>query len=252
MEKAYSFFDQFEISRLIPINPMGNLDVSITNSTLFLGLATLYIIFMFQTNVENGLVVPGRYQSVIEVIYETFHDMVRENIPGKDGYRFFPFLLTLGIFILVNNLFGLIPYTFSATSHMAITVAISCGIFIATLLIGFSTWKLDYLSRFMPGGAPLALAPLLVLIEIISYIMTAFVLGVRLAGNIIAGHLLFAILSSFTWQMLMIGGWLAVGSIIPFGITLAVTLLEIAVAGIQAYVFVLLTVIYLTEGLHLH
>ena len=252
MQKAYSFFDQFEILRLLPFNPIGNLDISITNSTLFLGLATFYIIFMCQTNVENGLVVPGRYQSLIEIFYETIHDMVRENISGKDGYRFFPFLFSLFIFILVNNLFGLIPYTFSTTSHMGVTVALSCTIFIATLIIGFGTWKLDYLSRFMPGGAPLALAPLLVLIEIISYLMTAFVLGVRLAGNIIAGHLLFAILSSFTWKMLMIGGWLALGATIPFAITLAVTLLEIAVAGIQAYVFVLLTVIYLNDALHLH
>jgi F-type H+-transporting ATPase subunit a len=139
MQKAYSFFDQFEILRLLPFNPVGNLDISITNSTLFLGLATFYIIFMCQTNVENGLVVPGRYQSLIEVLYETIHDMVRENIPGKDGYRFFPFLFTLFIFILVNNLFGLVPYTFSTTSHMGVTVAISVAIFIATLIIGFST-----------------------------------------------------------------------------------------------------------------
>merc|ERR1712166_740659 len=107
MQKAYSFFDQFEILRLLPFNPVGNLDISITNSTLFLGLATFYIIFMCQTNVENGLVVPGRYQSLIEVLYETIHDMVRENIPGKDGYRFFPFLFTLFIFIstlyILNN-----------------------------------------------------------------------------------------------------------------------------------------------------
>merc|ERR1712166_20442 len=136
MQKAYSFFDQFEILRLLPFNPVGNLDISITNSTLFLGLATFYIIFMCQTNVENGLVVPGRYQSLIEVLYETIHDMVRENIPGKDGYRFFPFLFTLFIFILVNNLFGLVPYTFSTTSHMGVTVAISVAIFIATLIIG--------------------------------------------------------------------------------------------------------------------
>jgi F-type H+-transporting ATPase subunit a len=118
---------------------MGSLDFSITNSTIFLGLATMYIIFMCQTNVENGLVVPGRYQSIIETLYETIHDMVRDNIPGKDGYRFFPFLFTLFIFILVNNLFGLVPYTFSPTSHMGITVAMSCGIFISTLIIGFST-----------------------------------------------------------------------------------------------------------------
>jgi F-type H+-transporting ATPase subunit a len=94
---------------------------------------------MCQTNVENGLVVPGRYQSLIEIFYETIHDMVRENISGKDGYRFFPFLFSLFIFILVNNLFGLIPYTFSTTSHMGVTVALSCAIFIATLIIGFGT-----------------------------------------------------------------------------------------------------------------
>jgi ATP synthase subunit 6 len=158
MFKALAFFDQFEIIRILPIHPFGNFDISITNSTIFLLLAALYFIFIFQTNVENGTVVPGRYQSIIEISYETIHDMIKENIPGKDGYRFFPILFTIFIFILIINLFGLIPYTFTPTAHFAVTFALSTSIFVCTLIMGFSKFKLDYFSFLMPNGAPMVMA----------------------------------------------------------------------------------------------
>jgi ATP synthase subunit 6 len=208
---------------------------------------------MCQTNVENGLIIPGRYQSIIEIFYETINSMIRDNIAGKEGYRFFPFVFTLFIFILINNLFGLLPYTFATTSHIAGPVGFSVAIFIATLIIGFKTYQLDYLSRFMPAGVPLAMGPVLVLIEINTYFLTAFVLGIRLMGNIVAGHMLFAIISSFAFKMAMSGTiGIMIASLLPFVILLAVTVLEMAVAFIQAYVYVLLTVIYLNDALHLH
>jgi F-type H+-transporting ATPase subunit a len=114
--------------------------------------------FLFQTNIENGTIVPGRYQSIIEISYETIHDMIKDNIPGKDGNRFFPFLFTIFSFILILNLIGLIPYTFTPTAHFAITFALSCSIFLATLLMGFSNFKLDYFSFLMPNGAPMVMA----------------------------------------------------------------------------------------------
>ena len=252
MQKAYAFFDQFEIIRLLPIHPFGNFDISITNSTLFLLLAALYFVFFYQTNLQNGTVVPGRYQSIIEISYETIHDMIKENIPGRDGYRFFPFLYTIFIFILIINLFGLIPYTFTPTAHFAITFGLSTSIFLATVIMGFTNFKLDYFSFLMPNGAPMVMAWFLVPIEMISHVDTALTLGLRLAGNITAGHLLFAILSSFAWQMLMAGGIIAVASLFPLVICFAITVLEMAVSAIQAYVFVLLTVIYLNNAMHLH
>ena len=249
---SFAFFDQFEILRLLPIHPFGNFDVSITNSTVFLLIATLYFLFIFQTNVQNGTIIPGRYQSIIEICYETVHDMIKDTIPGNDGNRFFPFLFTLFAFILIINLIGLIPYTFTPTAHFAITFALSCSVFLATLIMGLTNFKLDYFSFLMPAGAPMVMAWFLVPIEIISHLATAFTLGLRLAGNITAGHLLFAILSSFVWQMLMAGGLIALASFIPLIICFAITVLEIAVSAIQAYVFVLLTVIYLNNSINLH
>jgi F-type H+-transporting ATPase subunit a len=157
MQKAYAYFDQFEITRIVSIHPFGNFDISVTNSTVFLLLAVLYFVFFYQTNLEAGTVVPGRYQSIIEISYETIHDMIKENIAGKDGYRFFPFLYTIFIFILIINLFGLIPYTFTPTAHFGITFGISTSIFLATLLMGFVKFKLDYFSFLMPNGAPMVM-----------------------------------------------------------------------------------------------
>lgn len=150
------------------------------------------------------------------------------------------------------NLFGLIPYTFSPTSHFAVTFGLSLSIFIAVLIIGIAKYKLNYVSMFMPAGAPLGLGPFLVLIEFISHFAKALSLGLRLAANITAGHLLFTILSVFTWNFLTAGGLIAIGALLPFSIGLFITILEIAVAVIQAYVFCLLTIIYLGESLHLH
>jgi ATP synthase subunit 6 len=252
MQKAYAFFDQFEIIRILPIHPFGNFDISITNSTVFLLLAALYFIFIYHTNIENGTIVPGRYQSIVEILYETIHDMIKDNIPGRDGHRFFPFLFTIFVFILIINLFGLVPYTFSPTAHFALTFGLSTSIFVSTLIIGFRKFKLNYFSFLMTNGAPMVMSWFLVPIELISHVATALTLGLRLAGNITAGHLLFSILSSFAWQMLMAGGIIAVASIFPLVICLAITILEMAVSAIQAYVFVLLTVIYLNNAMHLH
>lgn len=246
-----SHFDQFEIVRLIPFHLFGNLDLSFTNSTLFMLFAVSFFYFLYLTNIKYSLIIPGRWQSIIELIYETIHSTVKDNV-GTDGTKFFAFILTLFIFIATMNLFGLIPYTFSPTSHFAVTFGLSLSIFIAVLIIGIAKYKLNYVSMFMPAGAPLGLGPFLVLIEFISHFAKALSLGLRLAANITAGHLLFTILSVFTWNFLTAGGLIAIGALLPFSIGLFITILEIAVAVIQAYVFCLLTIIYLGESLHLH
>jgi len=252
MQTAHSYFDQFEIIRLIPIHPFGNLDISVTNSTLFMLLGTGYFAFIYQTNIENGLVVPGRYQTIVETWYEAFHELIKDNM-GNEGMRFFPFVLTLFFFIAMMNLFGLVPYVFTPTSHVAVTFGLSFSIFIGANVMGFYNHQLNFLSMFMPNGAPLGMAWFLVLIEFISHVSKGIILGLRLGANIIAGHLLLAIISSFAWQMLTSGIFaITLIGFVPLFIGFFICVLEMAVAVIQAYVFCLLTVIYLSEAIHLH
>lgn len=246
-----SHFDQFEIARIIPFHLFGNFDISFTNSSLFMSFAAIFFYFLYLTNIKNSLIIPSRWQSVIDLIYETIHGTIKDNV-GTDGTKFFAFILTLFLFIATMNLFGLIPYTFSPTSHFAVTFGLSLSIFIAVVIIGITNYKLNYISMFMPAGAPLGLGPFLVLVEFVSHCAKALSLGLRLAANVTAGHLLFTILSVFTWNILTAGGVLAIGALLPFSIGLFITILEMAIAVIQAYVFCLLTIIYLGESIHLH
>lgn len=244
-----SAFEQFEIIRIIPLHLFGNFDISITNSTIFMGIATIFFYVLFKNN--SGLVVPGRWQSVLEILFENLYNVVRDNIGGS-GAKYFPIIFSLFIFIAIMNLFGIIPYTFTPTAHIIVTFGISLSIFIAVTIIGLIRYRTDFFSAFMPAGSPLVLAGFLVIIEFVSYCAKAISLGVRLAANLTAGHLLFAILSGFTWKMLTSGGLIAIASIFPFMIIIFITVLELAVAIIQAYVFCLLTTIYINDSIHLH
>jgi ATP synthase subunit 6 len=194
---SYSYFDQFEILRLITIHPFGNFDISITNATVFMLIPFLVFMFLFSTNNKNGNVVPGRYQSVLEIVYTGIHDLVRENIPHGGEKRFFPFIFSLFIFLAIMNLIGLVPYTFAPTAHGAVAIGLGFSIFVGCSLIAAQKFGIDYFSMFMPPGAPMGMAPFLIIIEFISHLAKAITLGLRLAGNITAGHLLLTILSSF-------------------------------------------------------
>tara|TARA_B110000208_G_C11768304_1_gene429445 strand:+ start:920 stop:1528 length:609 start_codon:yes stop_codon:yes gene_type:complete len=196
LSKGFSYFDQFEILRLVEVHPFGNFDISITNSTVFMLLALGFFVFMFNSNSNNGAIIPGRYQSLIEILYTTIYDMVKEN-SGSEGLRYFPVMLTLFLFLLIMNLFGLIPYTFTPTSHGAVSFGLSISIFVGCNIIAFSKHGLDYMSMFFPPGVHAGIAPFLVAVELISYFAKPVSLGLRLAANITAGHLLFAILTSF-------------------------------------------------------
>lgn len=251
---AYSAFEQFEIIRLIPLHLFGNLDISITNSTLFMFLALLFFYFLYYVSgIKEGALVPSRWQSVIEIIYEAIFGIVQDNI-GKtpNNQKYFPFIFTIFMFIVLMNVFGIIPYTFSPTAHIAVTFGLSLSIFIGVTLLGMVNYGSNYFSMFMPAGSPLILAPFMIVIELVSHTAKAVSLGVRLAANITAGHILFAILSGFTWTMLTTGGFMAIASIFPMLIVLFITVIEMAVAVIQAYVFSLLTAIYISESIHLH
>lgn len=244
-----STFEQFEIFRLIPIHPFGNLDLSFTNSSLFLIIALFIINSLINNNIKN--LVPGRWQSVVEILYESILNMVKENI-GNVGLKYFPFIFSLFLLIAVLNVVGIVPYTFTPTAHIVVTFGLSLSIWIACTILGLINFNSNFFAMFMPAGSPMALAPFLVVIELVSYSAKAITLGVRLAANLTAGHLLFAILAGFTWKMLIAGGLVSLLSIFPMLIVIFITILEIAVALIQAYVFCLLTTTYLNDTVHLH
>lgn len=251
---AYSAFEQFEIVRIVPIHLIGNWDISITNSTVFMILALIFFYFIYMVSgVKEGQLVPSRWQSVIEILYETIYGIVADNIgKEKENQAYFPFIFTVFMFIVIMNLFGIVPYTFSPTAHIAVTFGLSLSIFIGVTLLGMVNYGANYFSMFMPAGSPLVLAPFMIVIELVSHAAKAVSLGVRLAANITAGHILFAILSGFTFTMLTTGGIMTIASIFPMLIVLFITVIEMAVAVIQAYVFSLLTAIYISESIHLH
>ena len=196
---------------------------------------------IFLLLLEGNKLISNRWQFILEFIYINIHSVVQDNL-GKLGQKFFPFVLCLFIFIAMLNILGLFPYVFVPTAQIVITLGISLTIIMAVTLLGVLNFKLNFLSILMPGGVPLVLAPFLVVIETVSYLIRAISLGVRLAANISAGHLLFAILSGFAFNMLSSGM-----IILPMLIMIFITLLEIMVAVIQAYVFCLLTTIYLGD-----
>jgi len=244
-----SIFEQFEIIRLIPIHPFGNLDLSFTNSSLYLVIALFILNGLINNNIKN--LVPGRWQSVIEILYENIVGVVKDNI-GSAGFKYFPFLFSLFLLILVLNIVGIVPYTFTPTAHIIVAFGLSLSIWFACIILSLQNFRLNFFAMFMPVGAPMFLAPFLVLIELVSFAAKAITLGVRLGANLTAGHLIFAIVAGSTWKILTAGGLLTLASVFPLFILVFITVLEIAVALIQAYVFCLLTTSYLNDTIHLH
>lgn len=243
--------EQFAIVSLIPLH-FGNIYLSFTNSSLYLFFSTgLVVLLTYLVTQNGGSLVPSRWQSVIEMIYEFVVSLVEEQI-GKKGRFAFPLFFTTFLFLLFTNLIGMIPYSFTPTSHLVVTFGLSLSLFIGITVVGFQVHGLHFFSFLLPKGAPLILAPLLVVLELVSYCFRAVSLGVRLFANMMAGHTLVKILSGFAWTMLSVDGLLAVASVIPFAIVFALTGLEIGVACLQAYVFTILTCIYLNDALNLH
>jgi len=243
--------EQFNIVSLLPISLPFGIDLSITNSALIEIIAITMFILLLNLTVNKSTLVPTHWQSVIEMYYEFILGLVKENI-GKKGLVYFPFIFTLFSFILTLNLIGMIPYNYSVTSQIIVSIGLSFTIWLFVTITGFVKHGINFLSMFFPQGAPLALAPLLVCIEFVSYMARAISLGLRLAANISSGHLLLAIIGGFGWDMLRAGGLIMIGSVIPIGLIWILMFLEIAVAGIQAYVLTLLTTIYLNDAENLH
>ena len=244
MAEGHSPLEQFQIKRLIEI-PVGGLDASFTNSSLFMAIAVFAVTAFLLIAMRGASLVPTRMQSMAELSYEFIANMIRENA-GRAGMAYFPFIFSLFMFILFCNLIGMIPYTFTVTSHIIVTFALALVVFVGVTVIGFARHGLKFLSLFVPAGVPMALLPLLVVIEVLSYLIRPISLSVRLFANMTAGHTMLKVFGSFVVMLGVLGGWA------PLAFVVALTGLEVGIAVLQAYVFTILTCIYLNDALHLH
>lgn len=239
---------QFVVQRWAPIQ-IGGLDLSFTNASFFMVLAVVVILGFLTLALSKRALVPGRMQSVAELTYGFVADMVRGNL-GESGMKFFPFVFTLFIFIFVANLLGLIPGFFTTTSHLIVTLALSMTVITIVLIVGFAKNGLKFLKLFAPSGLPWWMYPLLVPIEIISFLSRPFSLAIRLFANMLAGHILLKLFGGFVISLASISALGVAAAILPLVTNTAVTALEFLVAFLQAYVFAILTCIYLNDALH--
>jgi len=246
--------DQFEVRDLlfIDIPILENLHISLTNIGFFLTIGALYLIILNISSTNFNKLVSNEWSISQESMYATIHSLVINQINPRIGQIYFPFLYTLFIFILINNLIGLIPYSFASTSHFVLTFALSFTIVLGVTILGFQKHGLKFFSLFVPAGCPLALLPLLVMIELISYLARNISLGLRLAANITAGHMLLSILSGFVYNIMNAGILYMILALVPLAFIIAFAGLELGIALIQAQVFVTLTGAYIKDGLDLH
>lgn len=236
---------QFVIQRMVELD-LGGIDASFTNSSLWMVIAITAASLFLILSVRSRALVPSRAQSVSEMAYEFVAGMMKD-IVGHGGERYFPFIFTLFIFILTCNLFGMIPYSFTPTSHIIVTFGLAATVFIGVTLIGIIKHGPRFLTLFVPKGVPVALLPIIVVIELISYLSRPISLSVRLFANMLAGHTMLKVFAGFVVSM----GFVT-GGFLPFVFAVALTGLEVLVAFLQAYVFAVLSCIYLHDALHLH
>lgn len=244
MAEGHSPLAQFEIKRLVDLSDLP-IDASFTNSSLFM-VVTIIVVTMFLTlSMRGRSLVPTRMQSMAELSYEFIANMVKDNV-GPEGRQYFPFIFTLFMFILGLNLIGMVPYSFTVTSHIAVTFAMAAVVFIGVTLIGIFRHGIKFLTFFVPSGVPVVLLLILVPIEVISYFVRPISLSVRLFANMLAGHTLLKVFGGFVISLGVMGGWL------PLAFISVLTGLEFLVAFLQAYVFAILSCLYLNDALHLH
>lgn len=236
---------QFEVKPLIdtPLNIAGY-EVYFTNSSLFMILTVVASVMFMRFGMGKRTLVPGRFQSIVEMTHELVAGLVSDNI-GKGGLPYFPFIFSLFIFVAVGNLLGLIPYGFTFTSHIIVTFAMALFIFIGVTVIGFIKHGLRFFKMFLPDGVPFYIIPIFVPIEIISYFIRPISLSVRLFANMLAGHTLMKMLAIFTVSLGAFG-------FLPVLFNTVVVGFEVFVALLQAYIFTLLSCLYLNDALHLH
>jgi F-type H+-transporting ATPase subunit a len=238
---------QFQITKLFTLGHIGGQEIAFTNSSAYMFLAVAVIsLLMLGTGRQ---LVPGRMQSVAEISYEFVANMLRSSA-GSEGMKFFPLVFSLFMFICVSNLVGIIPYTFTVSSHLIVTVALALLVFFIVLFYGLYKNGLKFFKLFVPSGVPVFVMPIVVPIEVISFLLKPISHSVRLFANMLAGHIALKVFASFIGMLGALGfiGW--AGAVLPLGLTIALTALELLVAFLQAYVFAILTCIYLNDAIH--
>ena len=240
---------QFEIHKIFSLGHIGNQEIAFTNSSAYMFGAVAIVSVLMLAGSAGRRLVPDRFQSVSELSYEFVSNTVRSSI-GEEGMKFFPFVFSLFMFILTANLIGIVPYTFTVTSHLIVAVALALMVFFTVLLYGLYKNGLKFFRIFVPSGVPIAILPLVMFIEVLSFFLRPVSHSVRLFANMLAGHIALKVFASFIGMLGAIGvlGW--AGAVLPLGLTMALTALELLVAFLQAYVFTILTCIYLNDALH--
>jgi F-type H+-transporting ATPase subunit a len=240
---AHSPLEQFTVERLIPIH-VGSVDLSFTNSALLMTIAVALATLLLVLSTARASLVPGRWQSLSEVLYEFVASMVRDNV-GTEGRQYFPLIFSIFIFILFGNLLGLIPYSFTFTGQVVVTFALALFVFLFVTVLALIKHGISFFTFFFPPGAPIVMAPLLVPIEILSYLTRPVSLALRLFANMLAGHTMLAVFAGFTVAMGLFG-------FLPLSFNVFLLALELVINLLQAYVFAILTCLYLSDAIHLH
>jgi F-type H+-transporting ATPase subunit a len=235
---------QFNVYRIGPEISLGNVDISFTNASLFMIISALTIISVFFVGTRRKAIIPTKIQLLTELSYTLVSKMISDTA-GLKAKPYFPFVFSLFMFVLFCNMLGMLPYSFTVTSHIIVTFALAAIIFLGVTIIGFVNHGIGYLKLFIPSGVPLFLLPLIVIIEIISYLSRPVSLSVRLFANMMAGHTMLKVFGGFVISLGVLGG------LLPLSFTVALTGLEILIAFLQAYVFAILTCIYLNDALNL-
>jgi F-type H+-transporting ATPase subunit a len=240
---------QFEIKKIAVLGHIGGHEIAFTNSALFMLIAVAGISLLMIGATRRREIMPGRMQSIAELTYEFVADMLRSSA-GNEGMKFFPLVFSLFTFILFANMIGLIPGTFTVTSHIIITVALALIVFGTVLIYGFYKNGLKFLKLFVPSGIPIYILPLIMMIEVMSFLSRPISHSVRLFANMLAGHITLKVFASFVAMLGGMGflGW--IGAALPLGMIVALTALEALVAFLQAYVFAILTCIYINDAIH--
>ena len=236
---------QFTVNKIGPEIKIAGIDLSFTNASLFMVISESLILLLLFVGSKEKKIIPNKMQLITEMFYTFVAKMINDTA-GSKAKPFFPFIFSLFMFVLFCNMVGMLPYSFTVTSHIIVTLIMALFIFIAVTVIGFIKHGFKYLSIFVPSGVPAVLLPLITIIEIISYLSRPVSLSVRLFANMMAGHTMLKVFGGFVVSLGILGGWL------PLSFSVALTGLEILVAFLQAYVFAILTCIYLNDALNLH
>ena len=241
--------EQFNIEKIFTIGHIGNQEIAFTNSSAYMFGSVALISVLMIGGVAGKQLVPGRFQSMAELSYEFVANTIRSTA-GKEGMKFFPFVFSIFMLIAVSNIIGIIPYTFTISSHIIVTAALALTVFITVLVYGFYKNGLKFFKLFVPSGVPVVILPLVVAIEIISFLSRPVSHSVRLFANMLAGHITLQVFAGFIIMLAGAGvlGWF--GAVLPFAMVVALTALELLVAFLQAYVFAILTCIYLNDAIH--